>query len=157
MDLSGHFIKQYISELLNDGFVNCIPILDNISEIDYYLEHVKVPFQVGIRIAADEEPKFGFYTSRLGVRYNDIISLYEEKLKIIHCKLKNASFFYQFRNPGHSILLVRIDSFIQKYVDLKKNRTFIGHHGYRRRLANKNQSIFRLRLPIYGGSDRQKY
>ncbi|MEP1257933.1 MAG: arginine decarboxylase, partial [Algoriphagus sp.] len=73
--------KKYITELLNDGFVNCVPILDNLTEIDYYLEHVKVPFQVGIRIAADEEPKFGFYTSRLGVRYNDIVQLYEEKIK----------------------------------------------------------------------------
>nr|MCU0402466.1 arginine decarboxylase [Algoriphagus sp.] len=52
--------KKYITELLNDGFHNCVPILDNLGEIDYYLEHVKVPFQVGIRIAADEEPKFGF-------------------------------------------------------------------------------------------------
>src|SRR5690554_8110764 len=32
--------QQYITELLNDGFVNCIPILDNLDEIEYYLEHV---------------------------------------------------------------------------------------------------------------------
>src|SRR5690606_39573509 len=73
--------QQNIVDLLNDGFVNCVPILDNLDEIDYYLEHVKVPFQVGIRIASDEEPKFGFYTSRLGVRYKDIIELYENKIR----------------------------------------------------------------------------
>lgn len=71
---------ENITALLNDGFVNCIPILDNLDEIDYYLEHVQVPFQVGIRIASDEEPKFGFYTSRLGVRYKDIFELYESKI-----------------------------------------------------------------------------
>ena len=27
-----------------------------------------------MRMAADEEPKFEFYTSRLGIRYNDMIA-----------------------------------------------------------------------------------
>jgi arginine decarboxylase len=113
--------KQYISELLNDGFVNCIPILDNISEIDYYLEHVKVPFQVGIRIAADEEPKFGFYTSRLGVRYNDIIRLYEEKIKDHPLvSLKMLHFFINSGIQDTAYYWSELTRFIQKYVDLKK-------------------------------------
>src|SRR6187401_1643400 len=36
--------RQYISELLNDGFKNCVPILDNLGEIDFYEENVKVPY-----------------------------------------------------------------------------------------------------------------
>src|SRR6478672_5581269 len=44
--------RQYISELLNDDFNNCIPILDNLGEIDFYEENVKVPYKVGIRVAA---------------------------------------------------------------------------------------------------------
>ncbi|TXE02817.1 arginine decarboxylase [Algoriphagus aquimarinus] len=113
--------KQYISELLNDGFVNCVPILDNLSEIDYYLEHVKVPFQVGIRIAADEEPKFGFYTSRLGVRYNDIISLYEDKIKDNpNVSLKMLHFFINSGIRDTAYYWSELTRFIQKYVDLKK-------------------------------------
>ncbi|QYH38703.1 arginine decarboxylase [Algoriphagus sp. NBT04N3] len=113
--------KQYISELLNDGFKNCVPILDNLSEIDYYLEHVKVPFQVGIRIAADEEPKFGFYTSRLGVRYNDIISLYEEKIKDNpQVSLKMLHFFINSGIKDTAYYWSELTRFIQKYVDLKK-------------------------------------
>jgi len=113
--------KQYISELLNEGFVNCIPILDNITEIDYYLEHVKVPFKVGIRIAADEEPTFGFYTSRLGVRYNDIIRLYEEKIKN-HPKvsLKILYFFTKAGIRDTAYYWSELTRFIQKYVELKK-------------------------------------
>ena len=38
-------------------------------------------FKVGIRIASEEEPKFDFYTSRLGIRYNDILPYYFEKIK----------------------------------------------------------------------------
>jgi arginine decarboxylase len=55
--------------------------LDNLSEIDTYESNVTRPYQVGIRVAADEEPKFEFYTSRLGIRYSDIITLYKEKIQ----------------------------------------------------------------------------
>jgi len=113
--------KQYISELLNEGFVNCIPILDNITEIDYYLEHVKAPFKVGIRIAADEEPTFGFYTSRLGVRYNDIIRLYEEKIKNHpNVSLKMLHFFINSGIRDTAYYWSELTRFIQKYIELKK-------------------------------------
>ncbi|HLT06178.1 MAG TPA: arginine decarboxylase [Cyclobacteriaceae bacterium] len=113
--------QQNIVDLLNDGFVNCVPILDNLDEIDYYLEHVKVPFQVGIRIASDEEPKFGFYTSRLGVRYKDIIELYENKIKgNPKVSLKMLHFFINSGIRDTAYYWSELTRFIQKYVDLKK-------------------------------------
>jgi arginine decarboxylase len=33
------------------------------------------------KVAAEEEPKFEFYTSRLGIRYSDIIPFTNRKLK----------------------------------------------------------------------------
>jgi arginine decarboxylase len=75
---------QYIEgicNLINNGFENTIPILDNKFEIDEYDRNITRKCKIGIRIAAEEEPKFEFYTSRLGVRYNDIIPFYEEKIK----------------------------------------------------------------------------
>lgn len=71
---------NYIADFLNDGFVNCVPILDNLGEIDYYLENVNADsVDIGVRIATDEEPTFSFYTSRLGIRYKDVDNLYLEK------------------------------------------------------------------------------
>ena len=79
--------KQYITELINENF-NVIPVLDHVDEFDYYKKHVKVDkCQLGIRISTEEEPSFAFYSSRLGIRYTDIISLYKEKiqsLSLIH-------------------------------------------------------------------------
>jgi arginine decarboxylase len=75
---------QYIEgicNLINNGFENTIPILDNKFEIDEYDRNITRKCKIGIRIAAEEEPKFEFYTSRLGIRYNDIIPFYEEKIK----------------------------------------------------------------------------
>lgn len=70
-----------ISNLINNGYENTIPILDNKFEIDEYDRNITRKCKIGIRIAAEEEPKFEFYTSRLGIRYNDIIPFYLEKIK----------------------------------------------------------------------------
>ncbi|MBN8704079.1 MAG: arginine decarboxylase [Bacteroidetes bacterium] len=73
--------KQYIAELINEGFTNVIPVLDHKTEIDYYKKHVKGKCKLGIRIASEEEPSFDFYTSRLGIRYKDIASYYKETIQ----------------------------------------------------------------------------
>lgn len=90
--------KQYITELLNDGF-NVIPVLDHLDEFEYYRKNVKAQkCQLGIRISTEEEPSFAFYSSRLGVRYSEIINLYKEKiqnnpkfeLKLLHFFINNG-------------------------------------------------------------------
>ncbi|MBS1652459.1 MAG: arginine decarboxylase [Bacteroidetes bacterium] len=73
--------KQYITELINDGF-NVIPVLDHLDEIDYYKKHAKAEkVKLGIRISTEEEPSYAFYTSRLGIRSSEIQQLYNEKIK----------------------------------------------------------------------------
>ncbi|MFI3314085.1 MAG: arginine decarboxylase [Rikenellaceae bacterium] len=74
---------ENIAKLANDGFTNAVAVLDNKEELDELNELVKDgrKLKLGIRIASEEEPKFDFYTSRLGIRYNDIIDYYTEKIK----------------------------------------------------------------------------
>lgn len=72
---------ENISNLINEGFENTIPILDNKLELEQLDKNITRKCKLGIRIASEEEPKFEFYTSRLGIRYNDIIPFYEEKIK----------------------------------------------------------------------------
>lgn len=73
---------ENIVNLLNNGFDNVIPILDNKFELEKYItEGLNRKTKIGIRIASEEEPKFEFYTSRLGIRYNDIIPYYLENIK----------------------------------------------------------------------------
>jgi arginine decarboxylase len=112
---------QYITELLNDGFKNCIPILDNLFELDHYEETVKVPYKVGIRVAADEEPNFEFYTSRLGVRYSDINSYYKEKIEPSkNAELKLLHFFINTGIKDTAYYWSELSRFIFKYCELKK-------------------------------------
>ncbi len=71
---------ENIQSLIKQGFENTIPILDNKFELDLLMKDMEQTIKVGIRIASEEEPKFDFYTSRLGIRYNDIIPYYLEKI-----------------------------------------------------------------------------
>jgi arginine decarboxylase len=112
---------QNISDLLNDGFKNCIPILDKMGEIDAYEQNVKVPYQVGIRVAADEEPKFEFYTSRLGIRYSDITGFYKDKIeKSDRATLKMLHFFINTGIKDTAYYWSELSRFIFKYCELKK-------------------------------------
>ncbi|HEY5690777.1 MAG TPA: arginine decarboxylase [Cyclobacteriaceae bacterium] len=109
-----------IVDLLNEEF-NCIPILDTISEIDIYESKVNKPFKVGIRVASDEEPKFEFYTSRLGVRYSDIVPLYRDKIeKSEKATLKMLHFFINTGIKDTAYYWSELSRFIFKYCELKK-------------------------------------
>ncbi|MFQ5446070.1 MAG: arginine decarboxylase [Saprospiraceae bacterium] len=80
---NGFKTKEYaekIADIINDGFNNALPILDNKQELDYYEKMVEGKCNIGIRVATEEEPNFEFYTSRLGIRGAEVLDFYEEKL-----------------------------------------------------------------------------
>lgn len=113
--------QQNITDLINDGFENCIPILDNLNELEFYEENVTGKYQVGIRVAADEEPNFEFYTSRLGIRYNDITDLY--KNRIAHSEKATLKMLHFFINTGvkdTAYYWSELSRFMYKYCELKK-------------------------------------
>ena len=76
----GKYITN-IAKLINNGHKKCIPIIDNYEEIDLLSNEIKDNFNIGIRIASEEEPKFEFYTSRLGIGYKNIIPFYKNQIK----------------------------------------------------------------------------
>ena len=85
---------EKISNLINDGFENIMPIIDNYRELDKLTESIDKTFNIGIRIASEEEPKFEFYTSRLGIGYKDIIPYYSQKIaEHPNARLKMLHFF----------------------------------------------------------------
>ncbi len=72
---------KWISDLINEGFTNVIPVLDNTLELEGFKPLVKRKTKLGLRIATQEEPQFSFYTSRLGIAYKKIVPYYKEHLK----------------------------------------------------------------------------
>jgi arginine decarboxylase len=114
------YIKR-ICEFINEGFENVIPVLDSLEELDQYEKWVKKPFQIGIRIAAEEEPNFEFYTSRLGVRYKDILPFYERKIAgNSRYRLKMLHFFINTGIKDDAYYWSELNKCINVYCDLKK-------------------------------------
>ena len=87
-----------IAELINHGHHNCIPIIDNYEELDLLSQEIKGEFNVGIRIASEEEPKFEFYTSRLGIGYKNIVPFYKSQIQ--NNEQVNLKMLHFFINTG---------------------------------------------------------
>ncbi|NTU95254.1 MAG: arginine decarboxylase, partial [Bacteroidales bacterium] len=111
---------ENIANLLNNGWHNTIPVIDNMGEFDQLDEYILEPCKIGIRIAAEEEPKFEFYTSRLGIRYSDIIPFYEEKIKgNKKFTLKMLHFFINTGIRDNAYYWNELSKCVSVYCDLK--------------------------------------
>ena len=88
-----------IARLINTGFNNVIPVLDNKAELQLYKRSVKKTFKLGIRVAAEEEPTFPFYTSRLGIRAKDILEFYVDEIEGYEDKFQ-LKMLHIFLNKG---------------------------------------------------------
>ena len=105
---NGYKQKMYtsrIAKLINNGFKNVIPILDNKEELLAYRKSVKKPFRLGIRVAAEEEPNFPFYTSRLGIRAKDILEFYVDEIEGNEDKFQ-LKMLHIFLNKGIKIIII---------------------------------------------------
>ncbi|WP_445386113.1 arginine decarboxylase [Robiginitalea sp. IMCC44478] len=112
---------ENIARLINGGHRNCIPIIDNYEEISLLSEAIDDPFKVGIRIASEEEPKFEFYTSRLGIGYKDIVPFYESQIKENEqVELKMLHFFINTGIRDNAYYWNELNKCLKVYVRLKK-------------------------------------
>ncbi|WP_185877340.1 type III PLP-dependent enzyme domain-containing protein [Blattabacterium cuenoti] len=121
---NGFKTKNYInniSELINNGFYNTIPVLDNYEELEKLSSIINNPFKLGIRIASEEEPKFEFYTSRLGIGYKNIIIFYLNKIKNNpKVNLKMLHFFINTGIKDSAYYWNELFKCLQIYAELKK-------------------------------------
>ncbi|MDG1571241.1 arginine decarboxylase [Robiginitalea sp. M366] len=110
-----------IAGLINNGHRNCIPIIDNYEELALLQEAIDTPFQVGIRIASEEEPKFEFYTSRLGIGYKDIVPFYENQIRDSEqVELKMLHFFINTGIRDNAYYWNELIKCLKVYVRLRK-------------------------------------
>jgi arginine decarboxylase len=112
---------ENIARLINNGYNNVIPVIDNIPEIEKLTNQIESRINIGIRIASEEEPKFEFYTSRLGIGYKDIIPFYVSKVKDNpKVQLKMLHFFINTGIRDTSYYWSELLKCLGVYVELKK-------------------------------------
>ena len=111
---------QNIARLINNGHKNCIPIIDNYEEIDLLSQSIDKKFNIGIRIASEEEPKFEFYTSRLGIGYKNIVPFYNRQIKDNKkVKLKMLHFFINTGIRDNAYYWNELSKCLKVYTSLK--------------------------------------
>ena len=109
-----------IGKLANRGF-NIVPIIDNMAEIYALDEVIEGNCDIGIRIAAEEAPKFEFYTSRLGIGYKDIIPFYMRNIsKQKKFRLKLMHFFINTGITDTAYYWNELTKCVNVYCDLWK-------------------------------------
>ncbi len=110
-----------IATLINGGHQNCIPIIDNYEELDLLSEEINGKFKVGIRIASEEEPKFEFYTSRLGIGYKNIVPFYKNQIQNNEqVELKMLHFFINTGIRDNAYYWNELTKCLKVYTSLKK-------------------------------------
>ena len=115
-----NYIKN-IAGLIEDGNLNVISVVDNIQELQQLLDSTDKEINIGIRIASEEEPKFEFYTSRLGIRYREIVPFYKAMLQDNpRVKVKMLHFFINTGINDTAYYWNELTKLLRIYCDLKK-------------------------------------
>lgn len=121
---NGYKPPQYIkniAKLIEKTNLEVIPIVDNTQELQDLMEATKKEFSVGIRIASEEEPKFEFYTSRLGIRYREIVPVYKAMLhENPQVNVKMLHFFINTGINDTAYYWNELTKCLRIYCDLKK-------------------------------------
>ncbi|TAE47120.1 MAG: arginine decarboxylase, partial [Bacteroidetes bacterium] len=113
--------KQNVVDLFHDGFKNLIPILDNRDEFNFYEDEIEEPMNLGMRLATEEPPDFSFYTSRLGMREDEILDFYEYRLKESpHFKVKLLHFFVHTGISDTPFFWSELRKFVNLYCKFRK-------------------------------------
>ncbi len=124
---NGYKQEKYINNivnLINNGHHNCISILDNYDELEQLKNKINKSFKIGIRIASEEEPKFEFYTNRLGIGYKNIINFYNQEIKNKkNIELKMLHFFVDSGIKDTPYYWSELTKCLDVYVNLKKECT----------------------------------
>ncbi len=124
---NGYKPKKYIDNiaaLMRDTDLRVIPVVDNTQEVVDLIdstEDVTKDIHIGIRIASEEEPKFEFYTSRLGIRYREIVPLYKSIVQNNpRVKIKMLHFFINTGINDTAYYWNELTKLLRVYCDLKK-------------------------------------
>lgn len=121
---NGYKQERYIdniARLINEHNLNVIPIIDNYTELDVLEEKINKRINIGIRIASEEDPKFEFYTSRLGIRYKNILPYYQEHIENNEkVDLKMLHFFINTGINDNAYYWNELTKCLRVYGELKK-------------------------------------
>ncbi len=122
---NGYKTNEYLNKIIQlqeSGFVNSIIILDSISEF-HRLSRIKTKriVKIGLRMAINEEAQSAYYTSRLGIPPNEIVSFFKKYIRDNkNVELKMLHFFVDSGIKDTLYYWGEFQKALKLYVELKK-------------------------------------
>ena len=117
---TGRYLDN-IAGLYEDGYDNTITVIDHVEELAELQSRTQKKVKLGIRIASEEEPKFEFYTSRLGIGYRDIVDFYKSKIQDNErAELKMLHFFINTGIKDTAYYWNELRKCVNVFIDLKR-------------------------------------
>ncbi|MFB1021278.1 MAG: arginine decarboxylase [Vicingaceae bacterium] len=115
------YLKKIVT-LIDIGFTNVIIVLDSIKELNRLLDFSGArKVKIGLRMAINEEPQSSYYTSRLGIRQEEMMNFYTnfiEKSETV--ELKMLHFFVDSGIKDSLYYWGEFQRALMLYIDLKK-------------------------------------
>ncbi len=116
--------EEYVDRILAmkaDGYEDILPVIDNQYELNAFKEKTESPLNIGIRIASEEEPKFEFYTSRLGIGYKMLTRFYKKHIhEDPNLKLKMLHFFINSGIKDTAYYWNELNKCLKVYTELRE-------------------------------------
>lgn len=111
-----------IERLHNLGFHHSVTIIDDLEELDKLEKlDVHVPLKIGVRLSVEQEPSASYYTSRMGMSKEDILSLVEYRIKENpKFELKMVHFFVDSGISDSIYYWGEFQKALNLYVELKR-------------------------------------
>lgn len=122
---NGYKTTEYLQKIVaiqKMGFSNIIVVLDSKSELEKLLSVSEDQIiKIGMRMAINEEPQSAYYTSRLGIRQNEIINFFKTNIKGNNkVELKMLHFFVDSGIKDSPYYWGEFQKALKTYIDLKK-------------------------------------
>jgi arginine decarboxylase len=122
---NGYKTDEYLEKIIalqEDGFKNIIVILDSQMELDRLLKlSGDEKIKIGLRLAIDEESQSAYYTSRLGIRNNQVMEFYERHIRDNkRVSLKMLHFFVDSGIRDSLYYWGEFQKALSRFIELKK-------------------------------------
>lgn len=122
---NGYKTDEYLSKifmLVKEGFTNTIIILDSETELKRITAlSGKYKVKIGIRMAINEQAQSAYYTSRLGIRPDNIINFFNNEIKNNDkVELKMLHFFVDSGIKDTLYYWGEFQKALKNYIDLKR-------------------------------------
>ncbi|MFD1315883.1 arginine decarboxylase [Namhaeicola litoreus] len=115
------YLKKIVA-LQEMGFTNIVVVLDSKTELERLMNAAgNNKIKIGMRMAINEEPQSSYYTSRLGIRSNELIDFFNEKIKDNPMvEFKMLHFFVDSGIKDSLYYWGEFKKALKIYIDLKK-------------------------------------